>query len=407
MKIPVIRGSIGNWIYYTGVMNFKQIADKITTSINEMYETSCLDEVLQRALTENYQSIKNYILKDDERFFNAIIIAIYNGNPQWLEVEFDNEESEFTNLGFLKLSGEEVLFPVDGQHRVAGIKAAIKENPYMGKEQVPVIFIAHSNTPSGRKKTRKLFSTLNRRAKPVGQNENIALDEDDICSIITRELIENHPLCVKDNIINSLGKQIPTTNETAFTSLITLYQCVEIVVKLTVGKKGQALKEYKLYRPEDETIEKISEQVFDSFNSFVSKSKAISQYIECDLPNKAKEFRNSSGGNILFRPLILTEYFEAANTLIERKHADSYEDAFEKLSFVKSDLSCEPWKGLVWDGSKIIGRAPKSIIRLLLLYMADNNVLLTKEREKLTSEYAKNLNISVDVAGKILSDLSH
>ena len=147
MKIPVIRGSIGNWIYYTGVMNFKQIADKITTSINEMYETSCLDEVLQRVLTENYQSIKNYILKDDERFFNAIIIAIYNGNPQWLEVEFDNEESEFTNLGFLKLSGEEVLFPVDGQHRVAGIKAAIKENPYMGKEQVPVIFIAHSNTP--------------------------------------------------------------------------------------------------------------------------------------------------------------------------------------------------------------------------------------------------------------------
>lgn len=157
MKIPVIRGKIGNWIYYTGVMSFKQISDKITASINELYEASCLDEVLQRELTQNYKSIKDYILKDNERFFNAIIIAIYNGNPQWLEVEFDREESAYTNLGFLELSGEETLFPVDGQHRVAGIKSAIEEDPEMAQEQVPVIFIAHSNTVEGRKKPENCF----------------------------------------------------------------------------------------------------------------------------------------------------------------------------------------------------------------------------------------------------------
>ena len=72
MKIPVIRGKIGNWKYYSGVMSFKDIAAAVTASIGEVYQPSCLDELLQRELTDNYQNIKNYILNDNERFFNAI-----------------------------------------------------------------------------------------------------------------------------------------------------------------------------------------------------------------------------------------------------------------------------------------------------------------------------------------------
>ena len=112
MKIPVIRGIIGDWVYYSGVMTLKQISDNVTASINDLYKTTCLDELLQRALTSNYESIRDYILKDNERFFNAVILAIYDGDPQWLEVEFNEEESEYTNVGFLQFSGEEVIFPV-------------------------------------------------------------------------------------------------------------------------------------------------------------------------------------------------------------------------------------------------------------------------------------------------------
>lgn len=186
MLLPVIRGKIGNWRYYTGLMTFKQVAEYITPSIGELYQAKCLDELLQRELTTNYEAIRDYILKDGERFFNALILAIYDGDPQWLEAEFENES--FTNVGFLSFSGNENIFPVDGQHRVAGIKAAIEENDALSSETIPVVFIAHAQSDEGRKRTRKLFSTLNRRAKPVGQNENIALDEDDACAIITRIL---------------------------------------------------------------------------------------------------------------------------------------------------------------------------------------------------------------------------
>ena len=163
MIIPVIRGKIGNWRYYSGLMTFEQVAEYVTTSIGELYQAQCLDELLQRELTSNYSAIKEYLLNDEERFFNALILAIYDGEPQWLEIEFENHD--FCNVGFLQFSGKEVIFPVDGQHRVAGIKAAIEEKKELGKETVPVIFIAHSQTPDGRTRTRKLFSTLNRRAK--------------------------------------------------------------------------------------------------------------------------------------------------------------------------------------------------------------------------------------------------
>lgn len=397
MKIPVIRGKIGDWIYYSGTMTFSQVSENVTASINEIYEASCLDEILQRALTDNFASIKNYILKDSERFFNAVILAIYNGDPQWLEVEFNNEESEFTNVGFLEFSGEETIFPVDGQHRVAGIREALREDPSLAKEQLPVIFIAHSDDPKGRKRTRKLFSTLNRRAKPVGQNENIALDEDDVCSIITREVIQEIPLFMRKNIVNSLGKQIPNANNTAITSLIALYQCVDLLVKhklATEGIRGKKYSDYKLYRPQDEVIDSIRGYIFSVFESFVNHTAVIREYLSENSEEKAKKFRNSEGGNLLFRPIAFTEYFEAAFWLQDRGGDTTYDNAFISLNTVDLDIGKAPWLGLVWDGSKIISKASKTTIRYLLVFLADSTVMTEKDIQKLVRDYASGTNRS-------------
>lgn len=397
MKIPVIRGKIGDWIYYSGTMTFSQVSENVTASINEIYEASCLDEILQRALTDNFASIKNYILKDSERFFNAVILAIYNGDPQWLEVEFNDEESEFTNVGFLEFSGEETIFPVDGQHRVAGIREALREDPSLAKEQLPVIFIAHSDDPKGRKRTRKLFSTLNRRAKPVGQNENIALDEDDVCSIITREVIQEIPLFMRKNIVNSLGKQIPNANNTAITSLIALYQCVDLLVKhklATEGIRGKKYSDYKLYRPQDEVIDSIRGYIFSVFESFVNHTAVIREYLSENSEEKAKKFRNSEGGNLLFRPIAFTEYFEAAFLLQDRGGDTTYDNAFISLNTVDLDIGKAPWLGLVWDGSKIISKASKTTIRYLLVFLADSTVMTEKDIQKLVRDYASGTNRS-------------
>lgn len=409
MKIPVIRGKIGNWRYYSGVMSFKDIRENVTASINEIYQASCLDELLQRELTRNYESIKKYILKDNERFFNAIILAIYDGDPQWLEVEFQNEEKDYTNVGFLQFNGEEIIFPVDGQHRVAGIIEALKENPNLYNEQVPVIFIAHSDTDEGKKKTRKLFSTLNRRAKRVGENENIALDEDDACSIITRELVQNFPLFQNNNVANSLGKQIPVSNEVAITSLIALYQSVEIIIKDKLALeniKGKNYKEFILYRPSDEKLLELRDSVFEVFNSFVSNFDCIKEYIESKEPSKAAIYRNSDGGNLLFRPIAFTEVFTAALILKQRNNS-TINDIFNKMNSVEFEISKSPWKGLLWDGCRMITGVTKTTIRLLLIHLVAPDSLTKSEKNKLIDGYASALNITIDDAEIILHSLKN
>lgn len=400
MLLPVIRGKIGNWRYYSGIMTFKQVADYVTSSIGELYQAACLDELLQRSLTTNYSAIKDYLLTEDERFFNALILAIYDGDPSWLEIEF--EDSTFGNMGFLKFTGDETIFPVDGQHRVAGIKAALQEKNSLENETVPVIFVAHSQTPEGRTRTRKLFSTLNRRAKPVGQNENIALDEDDICSIITRDLLQTFPLFMGENVVNLKGKQIPSTNDTAITSLIALYQCVCIIVKRSLGYGEKKFKDYQLYRPKTDEILMHTSVVHDVLQAFADNTPVINEYLSNLDAKKAAPFRNSQGGNILFRPIAITDYIDAAITISKTKDI-SYADAFSRLAMVPQDLSCPPWLSLLWDGEKMNYRPSHVLIKNLLIYMSCSDTLKEADCEKLISSYAKALNMHQEEAQELLS----
>ena len=121
MKIPVIRGHMGDWRYYTGIMKFSQVSSLVTPSVDEFCNPSCLNDLLQRQLTDNYISIKNYILNESQRFFNAVVLAIYDGDPKWLEIEFGEEYEEYNNVGFLDLNESVRVFPVYGQHRIKGI----------------------------------------------------------------------------------------------------------------------------------------------------------------------------------------------------------------------------------------------------------------------------------------------
>ena len=404
MKLPVIRGRIGDWVYYSGLMTLAQIDDSVTPSIGEIYQANCLDELLQRDLTNNFEDISRYLINDSERFFNALILAIYDGDPQWLEVEFPTEEREYTNVGFLQFSGDETIFPVDGQHRVAGIKEALKSNPGLGPEQVPVVFIAHQRTDEGRKRTRKLFSTLNRRAKPVGQNENIALDEDDVCAIITRELLQEHPLFSGENVINGKGKQIPTNNKTAFTSLITLYQCVRAFVFRVKAKEGmtkRAFNHYLFQRPDQEEIVSLTEETVDFFNSFMNNTTVVSDYVASSEQEKALKYRNREGGNLLFRPIAITEYFDAAFEL----HVDedrAFDNVFIRLNRIPMNIGAAPWQGLLWDGTRIINRVSHALIKSVIMYFADSDAICGKRYSDMVEGYAKSLNTTPEQAEQIL-----
>ena len=204
MKIPAIKSQIGTWVYYVSTMSFKQVQDYVKRIDDELHKSTLLREMLQRSISDNYKSIAHYIETQEEHFFNALILAVYDGDPKWHEIRIETDElDEYIGLGVLELSGNEKIFPIDGQHRVEGIKKVMSSSDKYSNEQIPVVFIGHKKDAEGMQRARRLFSTLNRYAKPVSMRDIIALDEDDIIAISSRELIDNHILFSNDRILDS------------------------------------------------------------------------------------------------------------------------------------------------------------------------------------------------------------
>ena len=206
MRIPAIKGKIGETVYYIANLTFQQINQLVKRVDSELHTSTSLKEEIQRSLSDNYIKIKQYILTRQDHFFNSLVLAVYDGLPVWTEIRYELEDEWYHNVGVLHFNGEEKIFPVDGQHRVEGIKAALKDRPHIANETISVILIGHNNTPEGVEKSRRIFSTLNRYAKPVRLGDIIALDEDDVVAITTRQLLETYPLFTGDRIKSSNSK---------------------------------------------------------------------------------------------------------------------------------------------------------------------------------------------------------
>lgn len=198
-------------------------------------------------------AIRDYLLHQKERFFNALVVGVYGGAPKWAELSIGvghrkkfGEIPEYVEgaLGILIFDGSEKLFAIDGQHRVVGIKLAVEANPDLGDEEVSAIFVGHRTDQLGRERTRRLFTTLNRYAKPVNKMQIIALDEDDSVAITTRRLLEDHVLFTKWTS-KKRGKSIPSTDRQNFTTIITVYDTMDYYLR----NQGKSWTKFKRFRP--------------------------------------------------------------------------------------------------------------------------------------------------------------
>jgi len=154
-------------------------------------------------------------------------------------------------VGILTLTGKEKLFAIDGQHRVAGIKKAVVEKPELAREEVTVILVAHARTEVGMKRTRRLFVTLNQRAKQVSPRDIVALDEDNGLAVVTRQMIDEYRLFQKEGIMSFSGNvSILEADKHAITSVLGLYQIVKALYPRS-GKTWPKLARVQRTRPDE------------------------------------------------------------------------------------------------------------------------------------------------------------
>ena len=395
--IPALRAHMGDWIYYVTFLRMEQIANQINLA-QDIHPSETLKEQIQRQITNRAKQISDYLLNQPQRFFNSLIVGVYGGSPDWYELTiganpiFDAPilPSELEGvLGILRLDGTQTFFAIDGQHRVQGIKQAVKKNNELKQEEVSVIFVSHQNDPSGMERTRRLFTTLNRYAKPVSKSEIVALDEDDILAITTRNLIEKHSL-FQEKISLSKTKAVAVADNRSLTTIITLYDVLEILFRTTSGWK-----EFKKHRPKNNTIIEFYANSVQFWDTLADHFPPLVEVLKSSPgDNIARHYRHKEGGHLLFRPVGL---LIIANVVRQAKDAGLKEkEAIRRISKIPMELAEEPWVGLLWDKTNrrmISGTTPQKVAKQLLFYGIGGDLADMKTNaEALQREYAGLLN---------------
>ncbi|MFH0218276.1 DNA sulfur modification protein DndB [Vibrio alginolyticus] len=307
LVLPCLRGYMGSWTTYSCMMRLSDVSELIGFA-DELHTVTKLSDKIQRDLkADRKEEISNYLLENEDRFFNSIVVAVYGGDPSWHDIDGlrpnsdEAKQLEFPEyaedcLGFLSITKEEKLFALDGQHRLAGIKDSTKKNKELGDELLNVIIVAHSNSPEGKVRSRKLFTTLNKKAEAVSKDEIIALDEDDISACITRELIESDDFKFlnEDNISFSSGQVRGASN---ITTLVNIYDNIQKLVAFKLDVPVKKLDNFK-YKDHKNLYAFIEHFFAETFKNCDDLMKVVTGEL---IPGECR--KSSLGGHMLLRPL--------------------------------------------------------------------------------------------------------
>ena len=390
--LPALRGSMGNWVYYSCLISLSELARRVRYA-NEVHGGKRLSEMIQRALEDRRSvEIARYLKEQPERFFNSLVVATYGGAPNWhplTDVSGDESEDSLEGLtndlihsvGFLTLSGDEELFAVDGQHRLAGIKRAIGEG--VGEDEVSVIFVAHEQTAKGLQRTRRLFTTLNKTARPVSKRDIIALDEDDAMAICVRRLVEETRFFRGTRIALVANNNMPSSNMESLTTIGNLYDTLGILFSRARTDVKKQLTHLKKERPDDETLGKYFDLSCEFFREGESHVEEWSEFFGADDAKPVvSKYRGRHGGSALFRPVGIEVFTRVVAELTEKM---SLSEAIELAAALPRTLSEPPYIGLMRDERRAtITNANKSTLKEVLLYMVNSS---KKSNEELTDDY--------------------
>lgn len=395
---PALRGVFGDWFYYSCLMSMSEVTKRLSFA-DEVHKSTKLSEWIQRRLKKGRsQEISDYLQREKQRFFNSLVVAIYGGDPAWhgfsnfrsmahdIDLADIPDEVE-DSVGFISFTGQERMFAIDGQHRLAGMKDAVKSTLKLGADEVALLVVAHQDTKAGRERTRRLFTTLNKTAKPVGKGDIIALDENDVMAIVTRYLVENDPRLSDKRIKFSQTDNIPQ-DAPELTTIGNLYDLLTVL--FTKVMRGKRLMELRFIRPDDSDLEKYVAVAEKFFQLLAGHFPPLQKYFEAateDAPRVVRQWRTAKGGHVLFRPVGLRIFGELAGALVEE--GETIQTAMRLLSKLPTDLSAAPYARVIWLPNGRMNPGARVLCRRLLLYMLGRE----KHVGDLRRQYAKQLEI--------------
>ena len=397
--LPALRGIMGDWVYYSCLLDLRELSSRVGYA-KEIHKSKELSDMIQRQLEENRSAlIAEYLQTQPERFFNSLVVAVYGGQPNWHalsgvrnktkngEIKYLTETA-IASIGFLTLSGDEKLFALDGQHRLAGIKKAIEDGlNHESYDEVSVILVAHKDTRKGLERTRRLFTTLNKTAKPVSKSDTIALDEDDVMAICVRRLIEETDLFSGNRIAFVASNNMPVTNVSSLTTIGNLYDILTILFTSTESSLKKPRGDLQRVRPDDDKLDLYFKFSKDFFAQLSENLDELNKFFAANNTVKVvKRHRGNHGGSALFRPIGLEIFTQIVGRLTKDMPLT---DAIKLAAKLPRKLNEAPYEGLMWNVStKTILNSHKVTLREILLYMVGASKMSAKD---LVTRYRKEI----------------
>jgi DNA sulfur modification protein DndB len=234
-------------------------------------------------------------------------------------------------------------------------------------------------------RTRRLFSTLNRYAKAVSQADIVALDEDDVVAIVTRRLYEEQPL-LRDKVLMTKSKNIPTNNKQHLTTIVTLYDVLDTL--LPSSRRGWT--KFKRVRPSDEVVEQYFDKSVNIWDELTAQFEPLQELRDSNPVDQiAAKYRDRGGGHLLFRPVGLIMLAKVIRRLLDS--GLTLREAVRRVSRAPMYLTQEPWSGLLWDGEAMVTAPENKTIAEQLLFNALGGYLpkVNTSASDLKKDYAR------------------
>lgn len=400
-----MKARLGDTDYYILSMKAQELVKSaVIPTEREGWTDLTVEERYQRDL--NYTRVRNQIApnfaNDNTRFFGAVIVAAENfGEEVLFEPLSDIAKRGLPNLygaaassmGFLTFRGGEVLIPLDGQHRLKAIEFAISGRDERGREigaiPVPCSELANEDVtvilvPYELDRARRIFTRVNRYAKPTTTGQRLVTDDDDILAVLSRE--------VANDIIGARLVKFVTNTLTGqdihFTTLAIIYNCNEQIIIGNFPKKPDRNKLpsaeiQRLYRDKvSQTWEALVEKI-DVFGDALSDATA-------DGDNKRREIRE---GNLLGRPVAQECLVRAFVRLTNPPTNLTIDEACRRLNelpWAITQQSVSVWDSVLWtggtDGRVLTNR--RNLATDLIAYQAGEKIEQTR-KEELLDEYLR------------------
>jgi DNA sulfur modification protein DndB len=174
---------MGGRTYFTVSMKLKMVPRFFEF---QNYKALEPEERAQRVINkQRIPVIRDYLLENPDSYVFSSITASYQ-LPEGVDAEsLFTPFSEGEDIGILNLPMEADLLINDGQHRRAGIAAALEEDPSIGEDAISVVLFPFENHD----RAQQMFSDLNRTAQPTTKSLNILYDHRDRLANITMTLL--------------------------------------------------------------------------------------------------------------------------------------------------------------------------------------------------------------------------